>query len=371
MLRVTLGPLMIWLWVLSAVSITADKQASGVSIYDPNPQHLWNRLHTAIFVRIGPDGKAYGDDTLEPLLWVHTKHLRSHDRADAILEEFLQVHGENLVTDPVKRAVLQRDLWLVFDWLVSTRNNSGVRSDITRLETLLANTIGRLALTSDQVKELPDNYALAVSSGEFAKSDATTDKPYLPPNLFDPGGPWVCLGREDGPVALGHVWEDIRAYSNSTFLILLRLPAGRAATVEFLASLREFAAQVALKPEDVRQLPKLPVGTEVALVRQALLIDSTNAPRPSSLTESIQLRIHGESTTVREFREFRLSRALLFSNRGGGLRPVGPDERLFKTGFRSHPHDPFEIRRDDEAGFLKSQIDILQKLHWLPSQCYA
>ncbi|HEY4951947.1 MAG TPA: hypothetical protein VII71_01005, partial [Verrucomicrobiae bacterium] len=34
------------------------------TIYDPNPNHLWNRLNTTLFDRSGPDGKHYGLDEL-------------------------------------------------------------------------------------------------------------------------------------------------------------------------------------------------------------------------------------------------------------------------------------------------------------------
>ena len=85
-----------------------------VTIYDPDPQHLWNRLHRALWVRTGRDGKEYGHDRLDPLLWSETKHLlqgNSHEQAVAVLDEFLAEHGEKLVKDPLKRAILQRDLW--------------------------------------------------------------------------------------------------------------------------------------------------------------------------------------------------------------------------------------------------------------------
>jgi hypothetical protein len=33
-----------------------------------------------------------------------------------LLDELLHTDAENLIRDPVKRALLQRDLWAVFDW---------------------------------------------------------------------------------------------------------------------------------------------------------------------------------------------------------------------------------------------------------------
>jgi hypothetical protein len=106
-----------------ALSRSADSKPqpdSKRALYDSNPDHLWNRLHEALFVREGPDGLTYGRDHLEPLLWTGSKHLleeKSNNRAVAVLEEFLKNHAEKLIKDPLKRAVLQRDLWLVFNWL--------------------------------------------------------------------------------------------------------------------------------------------------------------------------------------------------------------------------------------------------------------
>ncbi len=93
--------------------------AVETTIYDPDPQHLWNRLHQALWVRTGPDGWEYGHDRLDPLLWMDTKYLlegKPHEQAIAVLDEFLARDGEKLVQDPLKRAILQRDLWAVFDW---------------------------------------------------------------------------------------------------------------------------------------------------------------------------------------------------------------------------------------------------------------
>ena len=40
-----------------------------VTVYDADPQHLWNRLYAALYVRTSADGKTYGEDGLDPLLW--------------------------------------------------------------------------------------------------------------------------------------------------------------------------------------------------------------------------------------------------------------------------------------------------------------
>src|SRR5208283_4472445 len=89
--------------------------------YDPDPTHLLNRLHAAIFVRADVPSTAKVADALDAPLWSNTQYLLtqpSHDRAIRVLDEFLQTHGERLIHDPVKRAILQRDLWSVFDWSI-------------------------------------------------------------------------------------------------------------------------------------------------------------------------------------------------------------------------------------------------------------
>ena len=98
-----------------------ESSPQGVTLYDPSPGHIWNRLHDALLVREGPTGIRYGADSLDPLLWLNSTHLLagpSHQHALKILDGFLQTHAENLIHDPLKRAILQRDLWAVFDWSV-------------------------------------------------------------------------------------------------------------------------------------------------------------------------------------------------------------------------------------------------------------
>jgi hypothetical protein len=281
----------------------------------------------ALFVRVGPDGRTYGQDRIEPLLWPESKHLlvgASHNRAIALLKEFVEKQGEKLIDDPLKRAVLQRDCWLVFNWLTRNKDSLGKGSSRERLGVRVSKVIRRLALTPDQIARLPDNYADAVKSGRFAKGydPKQPDKPYLPPDLFSADGPWVCVGRMGGPVARQHV-AGPDPFTNSAFLVFLKVPGGREAALKVLKGDRA-----------------LPAGAEVVLMRRALLIASTGAVTPTNLTESIQVRVYGKSK--QHFEEFRVARRLLFAGEWGGLVAVGESERDFKTGFASHPHDQFE-----------------------------
>lgn len=347
----------------------AEDAAKLQAIYDANPTHLWNRIHTAFLCRVGPDGKTYGEDRLEPLLWRHSEHLlrgNSFDNAIAVLEEFDLERGESLITAPLKRAILQRDLWLVATWLAEKPDTEHKQ----RLQAALTKVIRRLALSSDQIEKLPDNYAMASASTETShRFDATNpERSYMPTQLLDPNGPWVCISRGDHTIAPEHLREDSsNPFTNSVFLIFLKLSSTRQKTLRFLQELEAFQGpHLVPNPEDGMRgqsyprlpnsaLPLWPKGTEVALVRRALLINTDGKIVPSPLTESLQLRVMRTETPVTSsamfqidkargnwaFFEFQLRRTDLLGASPIGLRDVSAD-RDFKTGFMSHPSDEFD-----------------------------
>jgi hypothetical protein len=375
----------------SAIAVPPPADSTPSGIYRADRGHLWNRVYDAFYVRSGPDGVVYGRDRIEPLLWTGSKILLddpSADRAATVLEEFLRVQGETLIENPLQRAMLQRDLWLVFNWLeyVKPEDQNFAEPKLTpetvekgrqRLLPLLARAIRRLSLTAEQITQLPDNYAAAAGSKLFAdRFDAEqAERPYLPPDLFAADGPWVCVGRSDGETAPRHLQEGSgNRFTNSVFLVFIRLPAGRDATLRYLRQLTEFD-QPLLVPNDDKimrrsdpflpngKLPQFPQGTETALVRRAMLVDSSCQVVGSHLVESVQLRVqrtdpaaptpdafNTASEIVRRragtqaFFEFRVLRQGLFAGDAGGLRDASA-ERDFKTGFSSHPQDWFELPR--------------------------
>jgi hypothetical protein len=275
---------------------------------------------------------------------------------------------------------------MVFHWLAGDHAGAQIptdqwRASRERLRAPLAAVISRLALSPSQTSGLPDNYAAAVASGAFAKQYDPTqpERPLLPPDLFAADGPWVCLGRPDGPVAQRHL-ADFSTFANSAFLVFLRLPDGRAATLDYLRHLVSFTGPMIVEVEDARQrtlpnpdLPQLPVGTQVAFVRRALLITDKHEAVATPLTESIQFRVYREIPRMsvqtqddalvggtpgnrrahswQAFYELRLSRSSLLAGRAGGLKAVADNERDFDTGLGSHGHDAFEGTYDHGRTF--------------------
>ncbi len=277
------------------------------NVYDPDPNHIWNRVFRQFYRRTTKDGKEYGLGELDPLLWHDTTYLLdgdSHEQATQVLDEFLATSAENLIDDSLKRAMFQRDLWAVFDWVAFQSDT--YPSQRMALKTRLAQVIQRVALTKEQIVSLPDNYALAVKSGAFPTTfqEDNPEVAFLPHDLFKPDSAWVPMGREGGPIAMAHT-EGFPFLGRSVFLVFIRTPGGQKSTLDFIHSL------------NVERRPVLATGSSVALVRQMLLIDNQGNPVLSPLIETIQLRHY---SPAQSFHEFELDRARLLNRRADAFK---------------------------------------------------
>jgi hypothetical protein len=287
-------------------SSSPKENKSAWTIYDPDSNHLWNRVFRQLYGRTTADGKEYGSDELDPLLWFDTTYLLtgdSHQEAIQVLDEFLSTHAENLIQDSLKRAMFQRDMWAVFDWLSSQAEP--IPSERRELERLLAQIIKRVALSKEEILALPDNYELAVES-KIYPVDVQADHPegeFLPADLFQPDSAWVPMGREGGPVAMTHT-NSAPFFGRSVFLVFVRSPKGREETLDFIHALNKDPSHAST------------LNLDIALVRRMLLIDDQDEVLLSPLTETIQLR---HFSPIQNFHEFELDRARLFDGYAGGL----------------------------------------------------
>ena len=320
--------------------------------YAAEPDHLWNRLHQALFVREGANGSRHVHST-DPLLYRGGTFLlegEPHRRAVALLDEFLAGPGSRPIDDPLKRLFLQSDLWAAFDyaawypddWVYHSRHEPAAIA----LRTRLAKAVGRLALGEREIAALPDNYAQAVKSKQYptAHDPEHPERPFLPADLFDPTGPWVRFHDSAlGPMAQQHFNG---AGGRAVHVIFLRLPGGRAATERYLKELNR---------DWVKQFPP---GTMVAMVRRALAVDGSTKVRLTPVTERVQLRVYrripadpranyGGDFGEQDVYEFVLDRAALFAGQHG-LRAVGPDEPA--EPFARGEGDPFKQGASPPAG---------------------
>jgi len=210
-----------------------------------------------------------------------------------------------------------------------------------------------LALPPEQIASLPDNYAQAVASGEFPKEydPEHRERAFLPPDLFDRQGPWVELEGRGKPLPVAEQ-HDSFFDGRSSFLVFLRLPGGRKATFDYLRNLWNSPVPMVPSPhfsplqDDAPNpnLPQLPAGTQVALIRQLTLFDNHGGLVASPITESVQIRVYRSvaqsaapavgidqlvEKSGQDFYAIRLSRPLLFAHQSGGLKAARPDERDF------------------------------------------
>jgi hypothetical protein len=357
--------LVVWIVLASAVEATSpvgspEDGRGGITIYDRNPAHIWNRLHAVIFVRDDLSDTRRLADALDPPLWSNSSYLLakpSHERVLRVLDEFLRTHGERLIQDPVKRLMLGHDLWTVFDWSAAREparlGEPAYEREKQELQSRLAEVMRRVALSPGEIHALPSNYQQAVSSGQFAKEydPAHRERAFLPPDLFDPNGPWVKISSDPGPDPAA--FEHANTFSRSSFLIFMRLPGGRNATFDYLRTLWDFPEPWVPRSDgkDVQDqtvenshLPQFPAGTEVALVRQMMSFDNRGDVEGTPITESIQIRVYRAVPTNadevpatseeigksgQDYYQSRLYRRALFASRMGGLRAAEANEKEF------------------------------------------
>jgi hypothetical protein len=347
--------------LFGAIALKASEAPDGITIYDPNPNQLWNRLNATLFERTAPDGKKFGLDELDILYWSSTTNLlagTSRRKALAILDEFLQTHGEKQIHDPLKRALLQRDLWELFDWSTGYTSSPDGKLARRKLQSRLAMAIRRLALTTNEIAALPDNYARSTK----------ISAPDLPAGLNQTNGDWLSVSdQNDLLTAPTHVGS---FRGHSTFQVLVRFPEGRQAAIAYLDQLRRFEHvwiyetnnfATTNEPHEILSLnpnlPLFPTNTEWALVRRMSVIDADGNIQPTPVMENVQMRRYygfGEPTVEMvtnlngyvvpvgippiKFYEFQMDR-----RQNGELRELGQNEKDFNfVHFMGMGVDQFE-----------------------------
>ena len=325
--------------VASIVVTSAVTDCANFSPYATDPTHMWNRVHRQLFERRDMKGQPWGCDEVDPLLWQRSKHVLdvpAYQETVRLLDEFTSTHAERLIRDPLSRALFQRDLWAVFDWLGSIADDHPQQR--TELELRLAVIIKAVALAQSEIHSLPANYSQL-------RGSSTNDGLALP----DKAGGWLLIGRDDRlPPARSHTLF----FSRSMFLVYLKLPPGAVKASKYLAAMRAYGRERP-KTDDCQLLacspPQFPVGTELALVRRAILMDADGHPVVSPITESVQLRRYISIPAGRRFdfdgstqqvAEFQMTRSRLPQGTIG-LRQVGKDETQHPV-FMTHGIDVFE-----------------------------
>ena len=294
------------------------RSSDPLPLYDADPQHLWNRLFAAVAIRHSnlpskrggtPISRIEGGDTIEFLAWPGTTYWDEPETVtllENLLDQFLKQNGEQLSPDPLKRVMLQRDLWSAFDFLIgqniSRRGDLETRRRRTQLCRRLARVIRALALPTETLAKLPDNYALALQSGRFAAThELDPRREYLPSRLLSDADEWQELDfyqpKLSEDVERRFVFLHTRAFrGRSYFRVFYRFPEGRPQLEEYLRQVDAVGVDwraggqhgsMVLKPD----APQIPAGTEVALVQFLIALDTNLQPVPTSLVESVRVNV--------------------------------------------------------------------------------
>lgn len=346
------------LWAgAGALLCFAQGERDPAAPFEGGPQSAWNRLHGALFLRTDAQGGAHGAGELDPLLFSNSRWLLAEPRAtqlEAALAGLLDDARQIEEASPLARALMQRDLWAVHDWLAQAKD-AVAEARAERLRRLVAGAMAELALDpahmSALVATLRDNQAQL--PGDLAR-------------ILDSGaepGPWLRLGALDD---MGTLTSHHLAHfgARSAFSVHLNVPGGPEVALRYLELLRGSELTVG-EGDELRlapQLPQPPPGTSVALVRRSLHLDRGGYLHVLPLIENVQLRTFPRTAPPADFgvalsvvdgarfessywrayqavRELELDRAGLLAGRSP-LREVGPAE-LSYSSFDNHG-DPLE-----------------------------
>lgn len=301
-------------------------------IYSADPQDPWNRIFYLLFTRtiktrLSEDFKAEGpfvpsEVMGNPSLVATSKtveRIESGDRAiDPLYPNFFSSRGsEPILGDPgfselkqalqeacaesvqrslLQRALMQSDVWAAYDILGWSRWADGSEGEHARtLLPLLAQLIAKLALTSDQIAQLPNNYLAAQASMNL-------------PRVFDEGSGWMEVE-----------WFPVRSHDE--------MGENRHAARIFLKPPVKHASFLKQVNERIRKgRDPLPGGIHdldgAALLTQVLLVNRDGHVVPSPLIFDVQLRTIQRDREGRfissNVEEFELSRKLMLAEPASG-----------------------------------------------------
>lgn len=325
---------------VNVVSLTARVAPdTDIRLYGSDPDGAFNQLHSTLYLRKGLEGEVFGADQLDPLLWTRSQFLlepQSNGLAITALTRALDSVDELERLSLLQRAILQRDLWSIFD-SVATRTQVPRSLDEQRLLQLLATLIKQVSLSEVQLATLRIELEARLMNEPSLKEILAT---------------WVPLkSKAEFPIGATHASF---FGGRSTFLVFMKAPNGAGSISSYLEKLNAFPSPL-LDPQFPGDnfpplnpgIPQFEEGTEFALVRLANLITREGNIEASALVEQFQTMKFSklkETGEAQEFKKSILSRVLLFFTDSLGLRSLGPKDQDFPQ-FLSHGFDPFEQER--------------------------
>ena len=179
----------------------------------------------------------------------------------------------------------------------------------------------------------------AMDAGVIPKAvdPANPNAAYLTPEIRRENSAWVGIETHGGTVTASEHNE--RTGGRYAFAVLLRMPEGRNAAINFIQKLgatpleelqRAFSGRPTPRgtpgsraPAPV--MPKVEAGTQFAILRQMMVIDNTGHLVGTPITLSVEVRTFGPELQE-SFADFYVQRRLLLAGKAGGMVRRGPLE---------------------------------------------
>ncbi len=322
---------------------------SATPIFGESAENPWDELRQVFYTRHFSTGEIYEHDVSldgPPFrTWARFYNDEPfHASVIAKLDAFLAQPAELVEQQPpVRRAILLRDLWPVFEAQMNPRlanGKDGVKPDDaagrqTAIRDSLAKVMRRLELSAYEAKQLPDNYQATLEAKTFATGPnaESPEAGFLPRDLFAENGPWVPIAR--GKRSLGGLHHALTANYRSIFVPYIRVSDDRAETLKYLEQFRK-----------ARLAP--PQSTLLALVRRTALPTSGGEVVATPIVESLQWSVV-DAPRDRRYK-FVLDRAEAVAGRPS-LRMLTKADTIDAYSLESggmFTHDPHQYDTDGE-----------------------
>ncbi len=327
---------------VAPVPVFVPEQPQAVYVYSANSEDPWNRIFRVLFtssfvVRVSdafPEGAPFdrfqvpmgsfpillsrmpftrfelGDRAIEPVY----PAFFSNERPRQVLSE--QAFGElwagvqlalyeTKTRSPMERALMQADVWAAYDIIYDKGVESGVDTQERKpaILSLLRRFIRKLALTSEEIKKLRNNYLDAVDESKL-------------PKLLSIESGWLEIEL------LPDRSHDYAAHYRRATRVFVKPRTKPADARRFVESLKYNRHHDQIEA--------------VALVIQNLLIDTAGRVVPSPIFAEAQFRFYrndpGRAAVTAEPQQFELSRhKLLTEPTSGGFVEYSPTSPAFLT----------------------------------------
>lgn len=348
------------------------------SIYAADPNDSWNRIFHALFTRTikhrlsndFPDGAPFidlyglgiglnplrfskekftkteiGDRAIEPLYPVFFTNegpvqILSEPRFTELTAALRHAIDETKDRSPIERALMQADVWAAYDIMYRTRRGSPkIRANQSdpeaKLLNLLRQFVQKLALSSDEIKSLKNNYLDAVNGNKL-------------PNLFSKESGWLEIEL------LSRRHHDETAFDRRSARVFVKPRTTPPDPGQFVESLKQNQHHDKIEA--------------VALVIQNLLVDKSGRVVPSPLFNLVQLRFFKNDpktgAVTAEPQQFELSRRkLLTEPMSGGFVEFSATSHAFLS---SAGND-----LDFATPIQDAALPVMAKLRTRCTQCHA